>query len=144
MASNDNAAAFYTALRRIVRRARSRDGDAVCSYGITVRECHALELLSERPLSVNGLARPLGLDKSTVSRLVQHLVSEKLVSRKVDQRDSRTAVLVLTAKGRKLYEAALADSLDVYRQLLERVTPAQRAAIVEALGLTADLLETRD
>jgi len=137
----ETAASFYAALRRIVRRARSRDDDAVCSYGISVRECHALELLRDRPLSVNGLAKPLGLDKSTVSRLVQRLVAEKLISRNADPNDSRGVVLVLTAKGRKLYESALGDSLDMYRDLLARVPAQRRKALVDALETAAGILE---
>src|SRR5687767_8205510 len=110
-AANEEAGSFYAALQEIVRHFQSRDLDAVCEYGISVRECHALELLSKEPLSVNGLAKPLGLDKSTVSRLVQRMVSEKLVVRTVDQKDGRAVVLALTAKGRRLYESAYGDSI---------------------------------
>ena len=141
--ANEEAGSFYTTLQEIVRHFQSRDLDAVCEYGISVRECHALELLSREPLSVNGLAKPLGLDKSTVSRLVQRLVSEKLVIRTVDQRDGRAVVLALTAKGRRLYESAYGDSIACYRTLLGRVTPDERAHVVEALQLALRLLRER-
>lgn len=137
----DRSASLYDALRRLTRRARSRDQNAVCGYGITVRECHALELLAGQPLSVNGLAAALGLDKSTASRLVQHLVEEKLASRKADQRDSRAVFVTLTAKGKKVYEAALDDSLKLYAALLERIPAARRDEVVDSLELIARLLE---
>ena len=140
----NQAAAFYAALQQIVRHSRARDEDAVCHLGISVRECHALELLNEQPLSLNGLAAPLGLDKSTASRLVQRLVAEKLVTRKIDQRDSRAVVLVLTAKGRKLYETALSESLVTCKSLLQRIPASKREQVVEALELTARLLEESD
>ena len=142
-AANEDAGSFYAALQEIVRHFQSRDLDAVCEYGISVRECHALELLSKEPLSVNGLAKPLGLDKSTVSRLVQRLVSEKLVVRTVDQKDGRAVVLALTPKGRRLYEGAYRDSVACYRAVLDRVSPDERATVVQSLQLALRLLRER-
>ena len=139
-ASNEDAAALYESLQQIARRFRTQDADAICGYGISVRECHALEVLVQQPLSVNGLADLLGLDKSTVSRLVQRLVSEKLVVRKADQRDSRSITLALTAKGRKVYEAAYSDSVACYRELLENVPPDERQSMIEALRRAARMI----
>ena len=143
-ASTEDAAAVYESLQQIVRRFRVRDEDAICGYGISVRECHALEALIRHPLSVNGLAEILGLDKSTVSRLVQRLVAEKLVLRKADQSDSRAITLDLTAKGRRVYEAAYSDSVACYRELLEKVPADEREAMIEALQRTAALINHRD
>lgn len=138
-----DAASFYDAVQSLARRFAGRDLDAVCSIGISIRECQALELLTREPLSVNGLAGILGLDKSTVSRLVQRLVSQKLVTRKADQRDGRAIVLTPTAKGRGLYESAYRDSLDCYVEMLAGIPARDREALIESLRTAAELLDQK-
>src|ERR1700735_5823189 len=53
------------------------------------------------PSCVNGLARELHLDSSTVTRQVSVLESSGLVTRQVDPNDGRSWLIDLTPRGRK-------------------------------------------
>lgn len=53
------------------------------------------------PSCINGLARELHLDSSTVTRQVSVLESGGLVTRRVDPNDGRSWLIDLTARGRK-------------------------------------------
>jgi DNA-binding MarR family transcriptional regulator len=53
------------------------------------------------PSCINGLARELHLDSSTVTRQVSALESADLVARRVDPNDGRSWLIALTPRGRK-------------------------------------------
>ena len=53
------------------------------------------------PSCINGLARELHLDSSTVTRQVSALESGGLVTRQVDPNDGRSWLIDLTPRGRK-------------------------------------------
>jgi DNA-binding MarR family transcriptional regulator len=53
------------------------------------------------PSCINGLARELHLDSSTVTRQVSVLESSGLVTRRVDPNDGRSWLIDLTPRGRK-------------------------------------------
>ncbi len=57
------------------------------------------------PSCINGLARELHLDSSTVTRQVSVLESGGLVTRQVDPNDGRSWLIGLTPRGRKAMRA---------------------------------------
>jgi DNA-binding MarR family transcriptional regulator len=57
------------------------------------------------PSCINGLARELHLDSSTVTRQVSVLESGGLVTRQVDPNDGRSWLIDLTPRGRKAMRA---------------------------------------
>lgn len=58
------------------------------------------------PLSIKDLARLSHLDKSQASRAAQSLVRQGLVVKQDSQADGRGVVLMLTAEGRRRWQAA--------------------------------------
>ncbi len=73
-----------------------------CGLGITMPRCHALLALEEMgQCSLGDLSAFLGLDKSTLSRTVDALVREGMLSRNPASEDRRMVQLSLTAKGRR-------------------------------------------
>jgi DNA-binding MarR family transcriptional regulator len=54
------------------------------------------------PSSINGLARTLGLDASTVTRQVAALRAGQLVTKELDPSDRRSWVIGLTPRGRRV------------------------------------------
>ena len=60
---------FALAFHEVLRRYQFQDVERVCEYGITISECHALELIAlNGPLSVNEVATGLRVNKSTEHR----------------------------------------------------------------------------
>ncbi|MDY0002784.1 MAG: MarR family transcriptional regulator [Polyangia bacterium] len=59
---------------------------------------------SEGVVGVTDLARQLGINSAAVTRQVQELERERLITRRADSRDGRRSYVRLSAKGRKLFE----------------------------------------
>ena len=63
-----------------------------------------LMALSEEDVGVTDLARRLGINSAAVTRQVQELERERLVTRRADRRDGRRSYIKLSAKGRRQFE----------------------------------------
>jgi DNA-binding MarR family transcriptional regulator len=88
------------------------------SFNITSTQYAALYCLSEvEGLDQIGLARLLGIDRSTSALVVSKLEAAKWISRQVDADDRRRKVLVTTELGRQL----LADMVPVIAGFRERL-----------------------
>ena len=82
---------------------------------VSVAQWVVLRLLYNRPgISQNEAAALIGVDKSSLSRLLERLLVKELVSRSPWANDQRVMQLQLTAKGKKLVPllAAAADDND--------------------------------
>ena len=109
---------LYEGLSLLVRR--SREFSAVLHPGMTLVAYTLLGQIEARPgIRAADLASMFGLDKSTVSRQIDQLVSQGLLRRSGERPGRRGQVLELTAAGTTAMVAA-ADSV--------------RAALVASLG----------
>lgn len=87
-------------------------------FGLSLSEYMALDALAEAPteagLRMQALSEVIGLNQSSVSRLVARLEGEDLVQRNVHLRDRRGVHAHITEKGREVHGAAV----PVYLQTL--------------------------
>jgi len=60
--------------------------------------------ISDRDVGITELARQLGINSAAVTRQVQELERERLISRRADTRDGRRSYVRLSSKGRILFE----------------------------------------
>ena len=68
-----------------------------CCCGVTIPQCHIImELGNGANLTINELAQRLGLDKSTISRTVEGLVTIGLLDREIAKSDRRYSRVSLT------------------------------------------------
>jgi MarR family transcriptional regulator, negative regulator of the multidrug operon emrRAB len=105
----------------------------------------ALSLVGHEPgLSIDALARMLGMSHPGAVRLVQRLEQDWLIARKPTS-DGRTVALHLTVAGRKRRARLLAERRTVLEEALKRLSAqerAQLATLVEKLlvGIKRDPL----
>jgi DNA-binding MarR family transcriptional regulator len=102
--------------------------------GITALEWAALLRFDEEPLlSQAGLARLLGIDRTTMVALVDQLEGKGLVKRRPHRDDRRKNVVELTADGRnaKKRAAQLVDGCE--RQFLAALTRSDAQQLKSAL-----------
>ncbi|MFT4294697.1 MAG: MarR family transcriptional regulator [Micropruina sp.] len=100
-----------------VSAVESRLGKALRRYGLGQSEFRTLRILAgtqDNEVRLLDLADDVGLDRSSVSRLVTRLEDAELVRRESCGDDRRGVYTVLTEKGHSLYESAH----DVYAQTL--------------------------
>jgi len=126
------------ALSELVRVYQFRDRDRICCHDISVTQCHALErVVGEGPLSLNGLAAHLYLDKSTTSRVVDALQKKGYVERLPNPQDGRSLLLKATAAGRRLHHRIQGEILAQERELLADFEPEVRQAMATLIGRLA-------
>ena len=122
------------ALEDLARVYQLQDPRQTCSYGINLTECYTLEAVSrDGPLTINGIASRLSVDKATASRAVQSLVRKGYVRSRVHDEDSRALQVKATAAGERLYEQIHAAGRTMHRRILEEFPPEVRHAATSLL-----------
>jgi DNA-binding MarR family transcriptional regulator len=109
--------------------------EASC-YGITLSQCHILlEIRRAGSISVNALSKVLGLDKSTMSRNINNMVVQGLVTRGTDPENRRHLSIALSGKGQDLI-LNICDNMDrYYLDVLHSVPEDKREKVLESLEL---------
>jgi len=90
-------------------------------------------VVAGEPLPLRTLAERCACVRSNITQLVDRLEAEKLVIRTDDPQDRRSVLAALTAKGRERHAAGIEALRAVEEQLLNELTPRQRAALAEIL-----------
>jgi len=86
-------------------------------------ECMLLNYLynTGKPANMNELARALNVSHSRVTRIMDNLVSKKLVTRRPSEEDRRCWFAIITEKGKKLAENSQKTVLDQQESLLSKI-----------------------
>jgi DNA-binding MarR family transcriptional regulator len=102
--------------------------------GVTVAEWVVMrEMFDDEETSPGVLAERIGMTRGGVSKLVDRLVSKKLVTRRERNDDRRFQSIALTAGGRRLtpHLATLADQND--EEFFHRLSVGERAALIATM-----------
>jgi len=81
-----------------------------------------------------ALCEQASMDKSTVSRAVKALIIEQYVQSSANPDDKRTSLLMLTAKGKALYEQLAPEALLWEKELLAVLDDEEYQALVQSLN----------
>ena len=112
-----------------------------CGEPVPVSEAHALgELARDAPLGQLELGRRLGLNKSTVSRLVGQLVDRGWVERGTDPADRRVTVLALTPDGADAAASLAERRRHKFERLLTAIPESRRLEVLRALDVLTEAL----
>jgi DNA-binding MarR family transcriptional regulator len=133
---------FSMLVGHLVRNLNLLDRDQKLCCGITMSQCYTIETLAqEGTLVMNELSQQMGVTISTMTRVVDILVRDGVVSRRSNPTDRRKVRIELTAKGRDLARQ-LRCCVDQYsEQLLNQILPRHRRGVLKSLRLLADATE---
>jgi len=138
----EQAMLLHQAVVYLAKRYQFRDRNDTCAYGVSVSQCYALEALStSETLSMNALAKELGVTISTTSRIVDQLVAKGLAERQTPPNDRRVCEVYATDEGRRLVDCILSGLLTREQDILQRIPAASRDHVIWAiqqLSVTAD------
>lgn len=132
--ADDLALQLDHGLRQLVRFGSILDAAGLPpGITVTVSESIALRHLRHEPLSQHDLGEFLGLEKSTVSRLVDGLGAKGWVTRAPDPENRRVRIVALSDAGTEV-----ADHIDgamhrVHEGMVERLTTDERTAVAVAI-----------
>jgi len=129
-------------LRQLIRKLGLLDKTQLSCCGITYSQCHALvEIGSNQSLSINELAELLGLDKSTLSRTVNTMVEQGLVTREPDPDDRRYVKIKLTPTGSGLLSDIEDKMTDYYLNIYQAIPQDKRKQVLESLELLVKIIK---
>jgi len=128
-------------LRQLIRKLGLLDKSQLSCCGITYSQCDALvEIGSKQSLSINELAELLGLDKSTLSRTVNTMVEQGLVTREPDPDDRRYVKIKLTPAGSNLLSDIEGKMTDYYLNIYQAIPQDKRKQVLESLELLVKII----
>ncbi|MFJ7210164.1 MarR family winged helix-turn-helix transcriptional regulator [Amycolatopsis sp. NPDC098790] len=103
-------------------------------YGLTVQQGQLLCVLMGRPYGMGDLGGTLGLEKSSLTGLVDRAVRRGLVRREPDPDDRRAVHVVLTDEGRDLAEEFYAATCRRVDELASGLPTSDRDRLAALLG----------
>ena len=138
----NNSEILRELIRILVRNLGILEKTETSCCGVTVSQCHAIvEVGRKKEISLNELAELLGLDKSTMSRTINNLVEEGLVSREIHSGDRRYVTIELTDIGQDVFKT-IEDSMEKYYSgILDTIPEDKRSQIIESLQLLVEAVK---
>ena len=103
-------------------------------YGLTVQQGQLLCVLMGRPYGMGDLGATLGLEKSSLTGLVDRAVKRGLVRREPDPDDRRAVQVLLTGEGHELVEDFYAATCRRVDELAARLSTQDRDRLATLLG----------
>jgi DNA-binding MarR family transcriptional regulator len=142
---------LYVALAAVVKRLRhnplpgSERGESALNHAdLAQRHVGALlRIAADGPIGMSDLAERLHVSLATMSQLATELADRGLIERTVDPADRRRTFVSVAAEHRPLTEAILDSRLRPLQRALDRLEPAEAAALLRGLFVLADELDHR-
>lgn len=101
-----------------------------------------LEIEAQGAMTAAQIVQILGLEKSSVSRMVSKLIEAGELKEAVSNEDSRVKQLLLTGKGKRTLRKIHAYGQMQVKIAIEHLNPSQQQAVAQGLGAYAHALKT--
>ena len=108
---------------------------------VTVQQCYALEALIDGPKSMSALAAEVALHQSTLTRIVEKLEKQNLLSRRRLENNQRAVEVQITEAGKQVHALLETQSSQMISQLLDLIPQNRRVAVVDSIEELANLLD---
>lgn len=98
-------------------------------------ECQLLNhlFMVKTPVNMNELAKVLSVSHSRITRIMDNLVSKKLVVRKPSEKDRRCWFAIITDKGKKLAENSQQTVVDQQKKIMGKISEKDLEGIYKSL-----------
>jgi DNA-binding MarR family transcriptional regulator/GNAT superfamily N-acetyltransferase len=100
------------------------------------------ELANREQSTAAEVCNALGLDAGYLSRILSGFERDHLVDKKESPKDTRQILLVLTKKGREVFEPLNARSNEQVRDILSKLSPAKQADFLHSVQTVESVLGT--
>jgi len=140
---DEQVAAIRAFSRFYTRKVGVLDGMANSPFSLA--EARVLyELAHREQPTATDIRKELGLDAGYMSRILRDFDRRKLVTREQSKADERQRFLSLTAKGRRAFAPVDKRSGDIVAAMLQRLSPADRKHVVDAVQTLRRLLGDKE
>jgi len=101
---------------------------------LSLTQLRVLGILRDRQPTMAELASHLGLERSTVSGLIDRAVQRELVQKDADPTDGRSVRVSLTGRARHLESRLIAEIGELLAPLTDRLNTGERKRLTDLLG----------
>ena len=134
----EGAERLHRLTKELIRRYQFRDWNQICCYGISISQCHILDVLAEEgDLTMQQLAKRMFKSVSTMTRVVSQLVRRGYVKRRQDPEDRRVVHVAITPQGKAVVAAINRDLIETQKAILQAIPSAQWAGAFKLLEALA-------
>ena len=134
------AAAVQHLLYQLMRNFETCDRLCLAQYGVTASQGYTLLALPQGGgLSMNELSEAMGLANSTMTRMVDHLVSKGLVCRQTSQGDRRVVLVALSTRGQQVRDDLELARQELFQSVLVETHQDERPRLLQALEKLIEL-----
>jgi MarR family transcriptional regulator, organic hydroperoxide resistance regulator len=135
---------FRDVLARVAREIKGASAGEMRRLGVHVGQNFLLdELWKEDGLTLGELARRMGVEVPTVTRMTKRMQTAGLLTKTTDPHDRRMMRITLTDRGQALRDRLPAVLDDVAGRALRDLTPDQRDQLITLLTHVADTMTGR-
>lgn len=135
---DEGAERLHRLTKELIRRYQFRDWNQICCYGISISQCHILDVLAEEgDLTMQQLAKRMFKSVSTMTRVVAQLVRRGYVKRRQDPEDRRVVHVSITSQGKAIVAAINRDLIETQKAILQAIPPDQWAGAFKVLEALA-------
>ena len=121
---DEGAERLHRLTKELIRRYQFRDWNQICCYGISISQCHILDVLAEEgDLTMQQLARRMFKSISTMTRVAGQLVRKGYIKRRQNPEDRRVVHVSITPQGKAIAAAINRDLIETQKAIL-RAIPA--------------------
>jgi len=129
---------LYSMVRCFLALERSE----ICCCGVTMSQCSTIMSVGKNPrMTMQALSQAMALANSTMTRMVDNLVRDGFIERIRDDQDRRIVYVVLTDKGRELFEQISQVMSQYYQTIVQNIPAAERANVLDALRILKDAID---
>jgi DNA-binding MarR family transcriptional regulator len=131
---------WYELLRSPTRRRMSEQRSGLPQSASMI--LHRLRYFG--PISVGELARAFGLDKSTISRQLEPLRQERLITETPDESNRRISRISVSARGRRLSDRIASAQIEYWSAVLDHLTASEQRQLARLLGRLKEAIEAQE
>ncbi len=133
MSTSPEDVALRDALVQMSFEVMSRLTQLAAEEGMSLTQLRVLGVLRDRRPRMADLATGLGLDRSSVTGLIDRAQSRGVVERVAEEGDGRVVRVALTAEGRRTAERMTARMSDLLEDVIAPLPAATKASLREGL-----------
>jgi DNA-binding MarR family transcriptional regulator len=129
-------------MNRFMQKIMMLDRQEKMCQGVTLSQHYVIDTLHRKKvLTMNELSQELGLAVRTLTRIIDVLVRDEIVSRNHSAQDRRKVCIELTEKGKKLAENLKTCAEYFWNAVLKTIPDEKKKAIAEDLKILLSALE---
>jgi MarR family transcriptional regulator, 2-MHQ and catechol-resistance regulon repressor len=138
MTLDEGAERLHRLTKELIRRYQFRDWNQICCYGISISQCHILDVLAEEgDLTMQQLARRMFKSVSTMTRVAAQLVKKNYIKRRQDPQDRRVVHVSVTPQGKAILAAIHRDMVETQKAILQGIPAGEWASAFKVLEALA-------